>query len=90
MFGRAWSAGGEISRVDYSLDGKEWRTARLEGQNLPRAWVRFTFEWDASPGEHEILLRATDAAGNVQPDAVPHNELGYDYNAVVAHPVTVF
>ncbi len=21
---------------------------------------------------------------------MPHNELGYDYNAVVAHPVTVF
>lgn len=79
VFGRAWSGGGGISRVDYSLDGKEWRTARLEGQNLPRAWVRFTFEWDASPGEHEIRLRATDAAGNVQPDAVPHNELGYDY-----------
>ena len=90
LFGRAWSGGGEISRVEYSLDGKGWRTARLEGPNIPRAWVRFAFDWDAAPGEHEIRLRATDAAGNAQPDTVPHNELGYDYNAVVAHPITVY
>jgi DMSO/TMAO reductase YedYZ molybdopterin-dependent catalytic subunit len=90
LSGRAWSGGGEISHVDYSLDGAEWRRARLEGPNSPRAWTRFVFEWDAPPGRHEIRLRATDAAGNTQPDAVPYNELGYHYNAVVGHPVTVY
>jgi hypothetical protein len=28
----------------------------------------FTFNWkDATPGEHTLISRATDAAGNVQP-----------------------
>jgi hypothetical protein len=34
-------------------------------------------------------VRATDEAGNRQPDRVPYNEQGYLYNAVVDHPITV-
>lgn len=80
-----------LARVDYSLDGgASWSPARLSGPNLPRAWACFRFEWEAAPGEHEILVRATDIAGNTQPDTSPHNEQGYLYNAVVAHPVTVY
>lgn len=89
--GRAWSGAGEISRVDFSLDGgASWNPARLTGQNLPRAWACFRFEWEPEPGEYEIRIRATDIAGNTQPEAAPHNEQGYLYNAVVAHPVTVY
>jgi hypothetical protein len=36
-----------------------------------------------------VRIRATDAAGHVQPDRVPWNEQGYLYHAVVDHPVTV-
>ena len=90
VYGRAWSGAAEIVRVDYSLDGGGWRPAKLEGPNIPRAWARFVFHWDAASGEHGIRVRATDAAGNVQPETVARNELGYDYNAVVTHPVTVY
>ena len=30
--------------------------------------------WDAQPGEYTIMTRATDAAGNTQPDEIPFNE----------------
>lgn len=88
--GRSWSPFGKITRVDCSLDGgQSWQAARLEEPNLARAWVRWTFPWDAQPGEYGIRVRATDEKGNTQPDSVPFNEQGYLYNAVVNHPVTV-
>jgi DMSO/TMAO reductase YedYZ molybdopterin-dependent catalytic subunit len=87
--GRAWSGAGSISRVEYSLDGEEWREARLLGPNKPGAWARFEVDLYARPGEHGLRVRATDERGNTQPENVPYNEQGYLYNAVVAHPVVV-
>ncbi|OLC31612.1 MAG: hypothetical protein AUH81_17565 [Candidatus Rokubacteria bacterium 13_1_40CM_4_69_5] len=88
--GFAWSPVGRISRVDYSLDrGATWRPAPLREPNLPRAWARWDFEWDARPGEHVILTRATDDQGNTQPASIPWNRQGYGYNVPVPHPVKV-
>ena len=33
-------------------------------------------------GRHTVRARATDAAGNVQPDVPPWNRLGYGNNAI--------
>lgn len=87
--GRAWSGFGGISRVEYSVDGGPWREARLFGPNVPGAWARWGFEWDATPGEHEVRVKATDDLGNMQPETVPWNDLGYHYDGVVGHPVSV-
>lgn len=88
--GRSWSPFGAIARVRYSLDrGATWQDARLRTPNIPRAGVRWDFEWEARPGEHTIRVRATDEFGNAQPDQVPWNEKGYLFNAVVGHPVKV-
>jgi len=88
--GRAWSPAAPIARVEVSLDREiTWQTARLVGPNIAAAWARFEFEWDARPGTYSLRARATDAAGNRQPAAVPFNEQGYLYNAVIGHPVTV-
>jgi DMSO/TMAO reductase YedYZ molybdopterin-dependent catalytic subunit len=88
--GFAWSPHGRIARIEYSLDGgKEWQAASLLEPNQRLAWVRWEFPWDPAPGSYEIMTRAIDEAGNCQPDAVKWNSLGYLYNAVVAHPVTV-
>jgi hypothetical protein len=52
--------------------------------------VRWQFTWSpARPGSRELLARATDFAGNTQPDTVPFNNGGYLFWAVVRHPVTV-
>jgi DMSO/TMAO reductase YedYZ molybdopterin-dependent catalytic subunit len=88
--GFAWSPVGRISRVEYSLDqGGTWQAATLRELNIARAWARWDFEWDARPGDHVILTRASDDQGNAQPVAVPWNAQGYGYNVPVPHPVKV-
>jgi DMSO/TMAO reductase YedYZ molybdopterin-dependent catalytic subunit len=88
--GRAWGPEG-IRKVEYSVDeGKTWSPAQiLPGPNEKLAWVRFSFNWDATAGEHKIMTRATDLKNQVQPDKIPWNQHGLTYGAVVAHPVTV-
>jgi DMSO/TMAO reductase YedYZ molybdopterin-dependent catalytic subunit len=90
--GRAWSGQGAISRVEFSADGgRTWNDARL-GEALGRhGWTAWSFEWDAEPGEHELCVRATDAAGETQPlDAEDVWNLGgYGVNAVQRVPVRV-
>lgn len=88
--GFAWSPHGLIEKVECSVDGgKSWRSARLLEPNQRHAWVRWELDWDPRPGSHTIATRAIDDQGNRQPDSVKWNSLGYLYNAVVAHPVTV-
>jgi sulfane dehydrogenase subunit SoxC len=88
--GFAWSPVGRISRVEYSLDrGQAWQPAALREPNTPRAWTRWDFEWDARPGDHVILTRASDDKGNTQPASIPWNAQGYGYNVPVPHPVKV-
>lgn len=68
LTGLAWSGRGGIRRVDISLDGgRNWRTARLSGPQLPLALHRFYAEidWDGSP--LFLQSRAIDTAGYVQP-----------------------
>ena len=88
--GFAWSPVGRISRVEYSLDrGMTWRPAVVREPNIPRAWARWDFEWDARPGDHVVMTRAVDDRGNTQPASIPWNAQGYGYNAPVPHPITV-
>ena len=68
--------------------GATWRRARLRGPNEEHVWARWELPWTPSPGRHELLARATDRAGLTQPDAVPFNHGGYQFWAVVRHPVT--
>jgi DMSO/TMAO reductase YedYZ molybdopterin-dependent catalytic subunit len=90
LTGRSWSAFGKIAQVEVSVDGGlTWRLADLDHRNIPKAWVRWELVWDAAPGNHVLMARATDKHGHVQPDAVPHNDQGYLFWAVVEHPVTV-
>ena len=90
IHGFAHSPHGAINRVEWSDDGgANWRLARLVEPPSPRSWTRFEFEWGATPGEHTLTARATDAAGNTQPDSVPFNEKGYLFNEPLPHPVRV-
>jgi DMSO/TMAO reductase YedYZ molybdopterin-dependent catalytic subunit len=83
--GKAWSGTGPIARVDVSLTGEgEWQPAQL-GQGDPDdyGWQDWSFTWNGiGVGRHTLRARATDAAGNVQPDVPPWNRLGYGNNAI--------
>jgi DMSO/TMAO reductase YedYZ molybdopterin-dependent catalytic subunit len=88
--GFAWSPVGRIARVEYSVDrGARWQAATLREPSIARAWTRWDFEWDAQPGDHVILTRATDERGNTQPARISWNAQGYGYNVPVPHPVKV-
>lgn len=89
--GRAWSGHGEIVRVELSTDGgASWQDAELEPDELGlHAWRGWRCDWDATPGVHELLSRAHDAAGNVQPAEAAWNLGGYANNAVQRVPVAV-
>jgi len=82
--GKAWSGTGPITRVDVSLTGEgDWRPAQLEPSRSGYHWQDWSFTWDTdNVGRHTLRARATDAAGNVQPDVPPWNRLGYGNNAI--------
>lgn len=89
--GRAWSGEAELAAVDVSTDGGgTWAEAELGESSLGRwAWRPWSFEWLATPGEHELCCRARDAAGREQPLEPAWNLGGYANNAVQRVPVTV-
>lgn len=88
--GRAWSGTAAISRVEVSADGgATWDDAELEAPVGEHAWTRWCWAWDASPGDHELTCRATDAEGRTQPTEHPWNVGGYAVNTVHRVPVTV-
>ena len=76
--------------MEWRLDEEEeWRAASLVSPAIQYAWRRFEIEWEASAGSHVIRTRATDTAGNTQPDEVPFNESGYLLNIPLPHPIEV-
>jgi DMSO/TMAO reductase YedYZ molybdopterin-dependent catalytic subunit len=82
--GKAWSGTGPVTQVDVSLTGEgDWHPAQLEPPTGPYQWQDWSFTWDATDvGRHTLRARATDAAGNVQPEVPPWNRLGYGNNAI--------
>ena len=91
--GRAWSGWGSVERVEFSSDGgRTWGEAELGEPVGHYAWVRWSYEWDVrEPGEYELCVRATDAAGKTQ--AVDETEAwnvgGYGVNVVQRVPLSV-
>lgn len=88
--GIAWSGRGRISRVDISTDrGRTWRPATLQEPILPKAHTRFRSLWYWDGRETEIMSRAVDETGYVQPTrtqligARGTGVVGYHLNPIV-------
>ena len=88
LSGRAWSGSAPVERVEVAVDG-EWCDATLGSPAGAFAWRSWSFGWEATPGEHELACRATDASGEVQPLDAPWNYQGMGNNAVQRLAVTV-
>ncbi|GLW47367.1 sulfite oxidase [Streptomyces sp. NBRC 14336] len=82
--GRAWSGHAPVTGVEVSTDdGHTWRQAELAPDGgHPWAWRRWRSPWTATPGEHVLSARATDAAGHTQPLRPPWNRGGFANNQV--------
>ena len=89
--GKAWSGTGPVTDVHVSFTGEgDWHPANVEPPKGPYQWQDWSLEWQAtSGGRHTLRARATDAAGNVQPEVSPWNRLGYGNNAIEVRYVDV-
>ncbi len=66
--GIAWTGRGRITRVDVSTDGgRSWTEAELVNPVLPMAHVRFQHLWEWEGGPAQLMSRAIDETGYVQP-----------------------
>ncbi|MFT6303702.1 MAG: sulfane dehydrogenase subunit SoxC [Granulosicoccus sp.] len=90
LHGYAHSPGCPIQQVLWcDANTNTWQEASLGQQNERYGWVRFEFEWEALPGDYQIITKAFDCNGHSQPDTVVFNAAGYLYNAVYPHPISV-
>ncbi|HEX4983452.1 MAG TPA: molybdopterin-dependent oxidoreductase [Ilumatobacteraceae bacterium] len=64
--GVAWAPSRGVSAVEVRVDDGEWQQCRLGDVASENTWVQWLYEWDATPGDHAISVRATDTQGDVQ------------------------
>jgi DMSO/TMAO reductase YedYZ molybdopterin-dependent catalytic subunit len=88
--GAAWSNSSPVSKVDVSTDGgKTWSAAKLLGQRTKYGWRLFQHDWKAEEGQHALVSRATNEAGQAQPLSEEWNPSGYLWNVAQVHAVTI-
>ncbi|MGD9999037.1 MAG: molybdopterin-dependent oxidoreductase [Ilumatobacteraceae bacterium] len=68
--GIAWAQHRGIAKVEVRIDDGEWHEAQLATDLTDDTWRQWLYEWDATPGEHTIRVRATDKAGETQTEEV--------------------
>ena len=66
--GVAWAQHRGISKVEVQVDDGPWQQATLAAEPTIDAWRQWVLMWAATPGTHEIRVRATDATGATQTD----------------------
>ena len=68
--GVAWAPDRGISKVEVAVDGGAWQQATIATPIGPQTWVQWKWTWQATSGDHQIEVRATDGTGEVQTDSV--------------------
>jgi DMSO/TMAO reductase YedYZ molybdopterin-dependent catalytic subunit len=66
--GVAWAPDRGIQGVEVQVDGGAWQPATLSAPISAATWVQWLLRWDATPGSHQIVVRAIDGTGEVQTD----------------------
>ena len=84
--GVAWAQHKGIAAVEVRVDRGSWREARLAAVPDIDTWRQWVWEWEATPGNHLLEARATDATGYTQTALTapppPNGASGYPSAAV--------
>ena len=64
--GVAWAPDRGVAGVEVAIDDGPWRAARISNPISDATWVQWLLEWDATPGSHTLVVRATDGTGEPQ------------------------
>jgi sulfite oxidase len=71
-----------IAKVELSADGgKSWRNTELQGQSAADCWQLWGARLTLPAGRHDLVVRATDNEGRLQPEKCDWNFKGYLFNA---------
>jgi DMSO/TMAO reductase YedYZ molybdopterin-dependent catalytic subunit len=68
--GTAWAQHRGISAVELQVDDGPWQVATLAAEATVDSWRQWSYRWEATPGEHTLVVRATDGTGEVQTSEV--------------------
>jgi len=70
VLGFVLNDGTPLKSVEVKIDEGPWQPATFDRANTKYSWKLFTYRWEgATPGEHTLVSRVTDANGEVQPTA---------------------
>ena len=64
--GVAWAQHKGVAAVEVRVDAGPWQQARLAAVPDIDTWRQWVWEWEATPGNHLLEARATDATGYTQ------------------------
>jgi len=83
--GIAWAPHRGIEKVEVSTDsGQTWNIASLAKQLAEDTWRLYVYDWDATPGDYTVQVRATDGNGETQTaqEASPHPSGATGYHTI--------
>ncbi len=85
--GVAWAPDRGIDMVEVQVDDGPWIATELSLELSEDSWRQWAIDWEATPGEHTIRVRATDGTGTTQTAEVtapaPDGATGYHTITVV-------
>jgi DMSO/TMAO reductase YedYZ molybdopterin-dependent catalytic subunit len=64
--GVAWAQHTGIAKVEVRVDDGAWTQARLGDDPTVDTWRQWAYAWDATDGDHQLQVRATDQSGYTQ------------------------
>jgi DMSO/TMAO reductase YedYZ molybdopterin-dependent catalytic subunit len=67
--GVAWAQHRGVSKVEVRVDDGPWQVATLASTLSIDTWRLWSWNWNATPGEHMLSVRATDNGGETQTEA---------------------
>ena len=64
--GVAWAPDRGVSKVEVRIDDGAWQPATTSSPISKVTWLQWRLDWNATSGDHQIQVRATDGTGQVQ------------------------